>query len=108
MAEAGQTPPWRSVYTASAEAFIVANVRSASTADRIFAARRLLEEFPDMGRVYDPAYPAARPPFPCRVLAVPDTPFDLDYFKEEKTQTLVIFCIEYAAGDPRERFAELA
>lgn len=60
--------------------------------------------FPDLGTPYQPEYAAARPPFPCRAVAVPDTPFTLYYITLEEARTLVVIFIENQASDPNERF----
>lgn len=96
---------WTTVYTRSAIDFIVAEVRSERVAEKLFSYRALLETAPDLGRAYDPDYPAARPPFPCRCIAVPDTPFSLYYLKEDDLRRIVVFCIEYQRTEPNARFS---
>lgn len=96
---------WKARYTQHAISFIKNNVTSKRVASRIFECRELLETAPNLGRVYDPEYPAARPPFPCRCLPIPDTPFTLYYLKNEQEKEVVIFSIEYQRGNPDARFS---
>ena len=98
---------WTAAYTQSAIDFILSNVTSERVASRLFECRALLETAPDLGRCYDPEYPAARPPFPCRYIPVADTPFTLYYLKDEEARSIVIFCIEYQRADPNARFSSL-
>lgn len=98
---------WVSYYTQSVVDFITANVSSKRVADKIFEYRKLLESVPDLGRPYDPDYPAARTPFPCRVVIIPDTPFSLYYIKESESKRIIIFCIEYQRIDPNARFSHI-
>lgn len=98
---------WRVQFTKYAFNFIMDNVTSERVARKIFAYRELLSEFPDIGASYNPQYQAARPPFPCRSIAVPDTPFSLYYLKDEENRTVVIFAIEYNRVDPNARFSHV-
>lgn len=98
---------WSVFYTQRAIDFIIDNVDSERVANKIFKYRELLESMPDLGRFYDPEYPAARPPFPCRCIAVSDTPFAIYYIKEEEARRVVIFCIEYQRVDPHARFSNI-
>lgn len=97
--------PWKVAYSKTALDFIAANVNSKRIAEKLFEYRRLLEEFPNLGRSYDPLYPAARPPFPCRVISVPDTPFDMYYVKDESALEITIILIEFQRVDPMLRFS---
>lgn len=83
------------------------HVTSERVARKVFSYRELLETTPDLGRSYDPLYPAARPPFPCRVVSVPDTPFDLYYIKEEERRRIVVICLEFQRIDPHARFSRI-
>ena len=85
--------------------FIIANVWSKQVLERIFAYRHLLEDFPDLGAPYDPEYRSARPPFPCRRIAVPDTPFSLYYMKDDEHRRIQVFYIEHQGADPSHRFS---
>ena len=96
---------WSASYTQFALDFIQRNVTSKRVAEKLFEYRRLLEQYPDLGRAHDPDYPAARTPFPCRELPVPDTPFTLYYLKQPETMRIIIFCIEYQRRDPNARFS---
>ncbi len=98
---------WSVAYTKHAMSFIESNVTSERVARKIFQYRELLESFPDLGRPYDPDYPAARPPFPCRQISIPDTPFTLYYLKEEDNKRIVIFTIEYDRASPNARFSRI-
>lgn len=101
----GTKETWCASYTESVLNFIEKNVTSERVARKIFHYREQLELFPDMGAPYDPVYPAARPPFPCRSISISDTPFTLFYLKLEEEKRVIIFCIEYDRTDPNSRFA---
>lgn len=92
-------------YTQEAREFILTNVRSKKVHERIKKFRDMLKELPELGRAYDPEYPASRPPFECRVLAVPDSPFALYYVVDEEHEEIIIFHVENQRMDPEERFA---
>lgn len=98
-------PSWLVEYTEAAVNFIADHVNSRRVADKLFEYRVLLQEFPDLGKPYDPVYPAARIPFACREIAVPDTPFTIYYMKHEDERKIIIFCIEHQRVDPNARFA---
>lgn len=98
---------WKVAYTQSAIRFIGDNVESERIARKIFAYRELLESFPDLGHAYDPIYPAAKPPFPCRALSVPDTPFTLYYLKDEDAHRIIIFCVDFQRADPNACFSTM-
>ena len=55
--------------------FIEQNVALESVLRRFEWAVEMLSAFPSLGPAYDPEYIAARPPFSCRYLPLPDTPF---------------------------------
>ena len=54
---------YKTVFTESVWDFIDNYVCSEKAADRILKIADLLEVFPEMGKVYDPDYIAAKPPF---------------------------------------------
>lgn len=99
--------PWHVQYTNYTLKFLRENVTSEHVMRKLFSYRELLSEFPDLGAHYDPQYQAARPPFPCRRIPVPDTPFSLYYLKEEEKKRIVIFAIEYDRADPNARFSHV-
>ena len=92
-------------YTDEAIQSIIESVSSDRVLTHIEHLRELLQTTPELGRVYDPEYPASRPPFECRVIAVPDSPFSLYYVVDEDAQEVIIFHIENQRMDPTERFA---
>lgn len=92
----------------SAERFILDNVSFETTLGHIEQCCQLLSEFPDVGSPYEPTYPAAVPPFACRSIRVPDTPFTLYYLKDDQRHTVVVFAVEWSAGDPKKRFRSSA
>lgn len=92
-------------YTTEAIQVIAEQVYSEQVLEKMEHLRALLETAPELGRVYDPAYPAAKPPFECRVLAVPDSPFALYYVVDEEHEEIIIFHAENPRMDPEERFA---
>lgn len=87
--------------------FIEQNVALESVLRRFEWAVEMLSTFPFLGSVYDPEYITARPPFPCRYLPLPDTPFTLHYTVDETALCVTIIDIEWPAGDPRKRFPGL-
>lgn len=99
------TGPYEVVYARSVLDFMLSEVTSRKVYERIDAYRKVLTEFPYLGEEYDPYYEAARPPFPCRFVAVPGTPFALYYAVSETTKTVQVFAIEDQHRDPRGRFA---
>ena len=88
-----------------AETFILENVTSERVLRRIEDVAEMLGEYPSAVPQYNPDYAAARPPFPCRFLPLPDTPFTLYYLKDDDAREVIIFDIEWTAGDPRRRFS---
>ncbi len=90
--------------TNSAELFLLENVTREETLARIEGSVRMLAEFPLAGPEYRPDYPAATPPFPCRYLPLPGTPFTLYYLVDETRSLVQVIDIEWTAGDPRRRF----
>lgn len=81
--------------------YLMDRVDSKRVYDRIDQYREVLALFPDIGHEYDPTYAAARPPFPCRFVAIPDTPFTLYYTKDEMKCEVVVFYIEHQHANPR-------
>ncbi len=98
---------WHAFYTGSALKFIQENITSERVVRKLFDYRELIESQPYIGRAYDPEYAAARPPFPCRFVTVPDTPFTIFYFLDEDEHHIVHFCIEYQRKDPNARFSSI-
>lgn len=96
---------WKVSYTRHAVSFIKNNIKNKRIAEQVFGYRKLLETMPDLGRNYDPEYPAAKPPFPCRYIAIPDTPFTMYYLKNEATQEIVIFSIDHQRKNSEAWFA---
>ena len=95
---------FKSVITESVWQFIDENVYSKKVADKILEVIDLLEHFPEMGRVYNPEYIAARPPFACRSFPISDSPFVLYYFIKAEENEVVIFSMQFQRGNPEERF----
>lgn len=92
-------------YTENVIEFILTNISSERVYNRIDTYRLILAEFPEIGSPYQPYYPAAQTPFPCRWIAVPDTPFTLYYLIADDEEKVVVFHIEHQASDPRSRFS---
>ncbi len=84
--------------------FIEEHVYSERVLKRIETYVELLEDYPYLGAVYAPDYPAARPPVPCRHIDIPDTPFTLYYAVDVEREEVEIFYIDFSAADPRGRF----
>ncbi|MEG0505755.1 MAG: type II toxin-antitoxin system RelE/ParE family toxin, partial [Raoultibacter sp.] len=91
------------IYTEYVIDFIVEQVTSKRVYEKIDGYREVLASFPDIGKPYDPMYRAARPPFPCRSIPVPDTPFTLYYLKDDDCREVVVFFIEHQALNPEYR-----
>lgn len=108
MAASCPNPEARRPYTVKlvdeVEDFIVRSVWSERVYSKMMDYMELLSVFPDLGTPYQPEYAAARPPFPCRAVAVPDTPFTLYYITLEEARALVVIFIENQASNPNERF----
>lgn len=63
----------------------------------------LLESFPNLGRTYDPAYPAAQLPFVCRVLYCEHMGI---YYRVDATmRELTVLAIEDQRQNPMSRFS---
>lgn len=92
------------VYTRSVVDFMMERIESERVYNRIDEYRTVLRRFPDIGGDYLPHYDAARPPFPCKRIAVPDTPFTLYYRKDVEERRVTVFCIEHQRANPRSRF----
>ncbi len=84
--------------------FFNENVYSKRVAERVADLVNMLEVFPEAGRVYDPEYVAARPPFACRVLPIPDSPFVLYYLIDDENENVVVFSMQFQRADPIRRF----
>lgn len=76
-------------------AFIEKEVSFERVLERIKTYHELLSHCPRYGAVHDPAYAAARPPFPCRYAPIPDTPFTLYYAVDDDKRHVAVFYIEY-------------
>lgn len=98
------SPKFTAVFTDEFWEFFDGNVYSERIAERVLDLVDMLEAFPEAGRVYDPEYIAARPPFSCRVLPVPDSPFVLYYFINEEDGEIVVFSMQFQRADPTRRF----
>lgn len=84
--------------------FMIREVESERVLNQIEKQREMLSLFPEMGCVYTPYYEAAYPPFPCRWVAVPDTPFNLYYHFDVANDVVVIFYMEHQRMNPQGRF----
>lgn len=96
--------PYEVFYTNGVVSFMIDAIWSKRVYEKVDSYRSLLAQFPDLGTPCDPVYAAARPPFPCRHIAVPDTPFRLFYLKDDDARRVVVFYIEHVASDPEGRF----
>ncbi|MEG2459432.1 MAG: hypothetical protein RSA89_06465, partial [Raoultibacter sp.] len=83
----------RVIYAPLVHEFLL-SLTSRKTFDHITRIKNLLKSTPDMGRVYEPSYPATRPAieFECRIIAVDW--LNLYYSKNEAAQQIEIFFIE--------------
>lgn len=96
--------PYSVKFTNDVVDFITQNIWSKRVYNKLMNYVDLLAYFPELGTPYHPDYPAARPPFPCRAVAIPDTPFTLYYITNEDKQTIIVIYMENQASDPNERF----
>lgn len=96
---------WRVVYAREALRFLVEEVASKRVYDRIDAYRHILASFPEIGGIYDPEYPAAIPPVPCRCVPIPGTAVTLYYALDKAKKTIVVLCFEWQRADPLARFS---
>ena len=92
------------VFVDDAVDFMIEQVESERVLAQLEKQRDILSLFPEMGRLYAPSYAAAYPPFPCRWIAVPDTPFNLYYLFDEPENTVVVFYLEHQRRNPLSRF----
>lgn len=97
--------PYRVVFANSVLDFIDEHVGSERVLAKIEQYEDLLSHYPALGAVYDPDYPAARPPITCRQLPIPETPFTLYYAIDEDARQVNVFYIEFKGADPRSRFS---
>ena len=96
------------VYTQYVVDFMLEQIESERVYSRVDGYRDVLKRFPDIGGDYDPHYDAARPPFSCKRIVVPDTPFTLYYQKDEEKHRVTVFYIEHQRANPRGRFRPFA
>ena len=90
--------------TEFAASFIEEQVSNPTIYQKILDYLNILREYPQFGCVYDPQYPAARPPFACRYIVVSDTPFTLYYTYDLSKNVVTVIAVTYTAGDPSKRF----
>lgn len=64
---------------------------------------KLLEASPELGRAYDPAYDARRPPFACRVLYCEH--YGIYYRIDDASRSVLVFAIEDQRRNPEMRFS---
>ena len=88
---------YRVLFANGALSFIEDHVYSERVLARIETYSELLADYPYLGAIYDPDYPAARPPLPC-------PPFTLFYSVDEAAEEVDVFYVDFSAGDPRGRF----
>ena len=95
---------YRAVISEDVWQFFDENVYSEKVSSKILETIDLLENFPEIGKVYDPDYLAARPSFACRCILISDSPFIIYYFLEETKREVVIFSMQFQRANPNERF----
>lgn len=83
--------------------FTYASIPSDRTFDHLDADLKLLGTTPELGRIYDPAYKATRPPFPCRVFYCEK--YGIYYRVDEDARTVLVFAIEDQRRNPENRFS---
>lgn len=97
--------PYQVVLANSVLDFIAEKVNSERVLAKLEQYRELLSQYPALGTVYDPDYPAAQPPITCRKLPIPETPFTLYYAIDEDRRQVDVFYIEFKGADPMARFS---
>ncbi|MDM8300221.1 type II toxin-antitoxin system RelE/ParE family toxin [Collinsella tanakaei] len=95
---------YRVTFANSALDFIEEHVYSERILERIETYAELLADYPRIGTVYEPSYPAAKLPLPCRYINIPDTPFTLFYSVDDAVQEIDVLYVNFSAGNPRGRF----
>ena len=93
------------IYTEYVRTMLLQEVESKRVYESIDRYRDILQLFPEIGQEYEPQYPAAKPPFPCRFIPVHNTPFTLYYIVEEAGRIIVVFYLEHQRSNPRTRFS---
>lgn len=93
------------VYSKGVVDFMIGAITSRRVYEKVDSYRQLLSAFPEIGTPYHPEYAAARPPFPCRSIPVPDTPFTIYYGIDHERRTVEVFYMEHQNADPAERFS---
>ena len=99
--DASEQPPYRVVLSPCAHQ---ARFTIAAKSDRqkVKKMLQLLDTVPEIGRVYDPDYPAAQPPFEMRVTFAGR--YGIYYTVEEAEKTVRVLFIEDQRRDPLNRF----
>ena len=95
---------YRVIFANSVLDFIEEHISSERVLAKIEQYEVLLSHYPALGAVYDPDYPAARPPITCRQLPIPETPFTLYYAIDDEREQVSVFYIEFRGADPKGRF----
>lgn len=85
--------------------FAYVDLPSDAVLARVDSLLETLGEFPWFGQEYDPAYPAARPPVPCRVAFCGR--YGIYYRVLEDEGAVEVLAIEDQRRDPRSRFRRL-
>jgi len=83
--------------------YAYAAIPSDATFDHVGKCIELLEESPYLGREYDPAYEAMRPPFECRVLFCEH--YGIYYSVDDEACAVTIFAVEDQRRNPQDRFS---
>lgn len=84
---------------ARAEYSNIASKRDFAKVDKVL---QLLDTVPEIGRLYDHDYPAARPPFPMRVAYAGN--YGIYYVIEEDSRRVAVLFIEDQRRNPLSRF----
>lgn len=86
------------------EAFYTyASIPSERVFEHVGRKLELLGTTPELGRVYDPAYEAKRPPFACRVLYCEH--YGIYYRVDDANRSVLVFAIEDQRRNPEARFS---
>ncbi|WP_172135433.1 hypothetical protein [Adlercreutzia sp. ZJ473] len=105
MSDAEERPSYSAVYAKSFNDALLALPDNAYA--RIEHIVDLLENFPYLGRPYNPTYDAALPPIECMQMLVSKTRYALYYMIDEKAKEIIFFYLGDTRQDPLTMFSDV-
>ncbi len=78
------------------------HIRSKKLARRVDEVFDLLQQFPWIGKEYEPLYPVNQVPFDLRVISADR--YGIFYVVDESSETVIIYFIEDWRRNPKDRF----